>query len=150
MKRKAASRTAAKKAPKKEKAVKKAAKKKVTKNKVEKKKAPAKKRNKKAAEPVAVQGVEPAGSETMVSEATVSGSMVDEVGAGTTRSDLPRIDLAAGEPVIHAPVGDGSVPAEARGNGAVSAELASDIEEDLRLGREFMKKYWETFRALAK
>jgi hypothetical protein len=77
--------------------------------------------------------------------------MVDEeVGVGMAGNNLPGIDLATGEPVIHAPMDDGSVPAEAGGNGAVSEELAIDIEEDLRLGREFMKKYRETFRALAK
>ncbi len=165
MKRKAARRTVAKKAPKKEKTAKKAAKKKV-----EKKKAPAKKRTKKAAEPVAVQEVGPAGSEIvsnavfsgelmireplrngpLSSETILSGSIVhDEVGAGMARGNQPGIDLA-GAPVIHAPVDDGYVLAEAGDNGAVSEELANDIEEDLRLGREFMKKYRETFRALAK
>jgi len=35
-------------------------------------------------------------------------------------------------------------------DGLVSQEPANDVEEDLRLGREFMGKYRETFRALAK
>jgi len=123
---------------------------------MEQKKAPAKKRTRKPAESVAVREVEPAGRELITreprsNEPLSSGSMVDEeLGAGMAGSELPGIDLAASEPALHAPGGDGSVSAEAGGNGAVSEELASDIEEDLRFGREFMNKYRETFRALAK
>jgi len=178
VKKKAARRTVAKKAPKKKKTVKKAAKKKVAKKKIEKKKAPAKARTRSVPAPVAVQEGEPVevvsheiisgevvtieviASELVANEQFSSGSTVDEQPGDKAENELNRIDLDLGDPangaldgdrsMIHAPVDDESIPAEVGSDDAASNELASDIEEEIRLGREFMKKYRETFRALSK
>jgi putative addiction module antidote len=65
----------------------------------------------------------------------------NSVGVVLPKELLAKLDLREGD-IVHA--------VEQPGGGLLLTTLDPEVEEQLRLGRELMREYRETFRALAK
>ena len=158
MKKKAARPSGSKKAPQKpaRKSVKKTARK--APKPPNKKQATKKKPARKIKAPVVVlQQIEAVQEAGPLDDALVDGPAVHELRIEGPKIEQPAIMTAGStmeETAVHEAIsietGVIAMSADIVSKEVPSAELASGVQEDLRFGREFMMKYRETFKALAK